>query len=99
LRGRPEEKRSEETATIDPARRAKLQRELEQEFVPDYDALNMPAADKRAAYALEQIAFRIARIEQNLARIAAAIESALAKTYSAIPFAGGALARVLSNGL
>lgn len=64
---------------IDPARRAKLQRELEQDFVPDYDALNVPAADKRAAYALEHIAFRVGRIEQSLSRIAAAIESVLAK--------------------
>lgn len=44
-------------------------------LVPDYDALHMPSADKRAAYALEHIAFRVARIEQSLARIAAAIES------------------------
>jgi len=58
---------------IDPARRAKLLRELEQEFIPDYDALNMPAADKRAAYALEHIAFRVGKIEESLAKIAAAI--------------------------
>jgi hypothetical protein len=64
---------------IDPARRAKLQRELEQEFIPDYDALNIPAADKRSAYALEHIAFRVGRIEQSLSRIAAAIESVLAR--------------------
>ena len=63
----------------DPARRAKLLRELEQDFVPDYDALNMPSADKRAAYALEHIAFRVGKIEQNLARIASAIEALLAK--------------------
>jgi hypothetical protein len=60
-------------------RRARLLRDLEQEFLPDYDAQNMPSADKRAAYALEHIAFRISRIEQNLARIAAVIESALSK--------------------
>jgi hypothetical protein len=65
---------------VDPARRAKLQRELEQDFIPDYDALNMPAADKRSAYALEFIAFRVARIEQNLSRIATAPESVLAKS-------------------
>ena len=58
---------------IDPARRAKLLRELEQEFIPDYDASNMPSADKRAAYALEHIAFRVGKIEQSLAKIAAAI--------------------------
>jgi len=63
----------------DPVRRARLVRELEQDFVPDYDAQNLPSADKRAAYALEHIAFRVARIEQTLGRIAAAIESVLAK--------------------
>lgn len=64
----------------DAARRAKLLRELEQEFVPDYDALSLPSADKRSAYALEHIAFRVARIEQSLSRIAAAMESVLPKT-------------------
>jgi hypothetical protein len=52
---------------VDPGRRAKLLRELEQDFVPDYDAQNLPSADKRAAYALEHIAFRVSRIEQSLA--------------------------------
>jgi hypothetical protein len=65
---------------VDPARRAKLLRDLEQDFVPDYDALSMPSGDKRAAYALEHIAFRVGRIEQSLARIAAVIESVLSKT-------------------
>ena len=64
---------------IDPARRAKLVRELEHEFIPDYDAQNMPSADKRAAYALEHIAFRVGRIEESLARIAAAIEAIVSK--------------------
>lgn len=64
----------------DPARRAKLLREFEQEFVPDYDALSMPSADKRAAYALEHIAFRVGKIDQSLAKIAAAIEDLLAKS-------------------
>ena len=58
---------------VDSPRRAKLLRDLEQEFVPDYDAQNMPSADKRAAYALEHIAFRLGRIEQSLARITAAM--------------------------
>ena len=62
---------------VDPARRAKLLRDLEQDFVPDYDAQSLPSADKRAAYALEHIAFRVSRIEQTLARIAAAIEAVL----------------------
>lgn len=64
----------------DPARRAKLLREFEQEFVPNYDALSMPSADKRAAYALEHIAFRVGKIDQSLAKIAAAIEALLAKS-------------------
>ena len=65
---------------VDPARRAKLLREFEQEFIPDYDAINMPSADKRAAYALEHIAFRVSRMEASLAKIAAAIEAILSKT-------------------
>jgi len=64
---------------VDLTKRARLVRELEQEFVPDYDAVSMPSADKRAAYALEHIAFRVGRIEQLLDRIAAAIETALPK--------------------
>ena len=62
------------------ARRAKLLRDLEQDFLPDYDAQNLPSGDKRAAYALEHIAFRVSRVEQSLAKIAAAIESILTKT-------------------
>jgi hypothetical protein len=61
---------------VDLTRRSRLVRELEQEFIPDYDAQSMPSADKRTAYALEHIAFRVSRIEQTLARIAAAIEQA-----------------------
>ena len=64
---------------VDPVRRARLIRELEQEYVPDYDANNMPSADKRAAYAVEFIAFRLGRIEHTLARIAAALETVAAK--------------------
>jgi len=64
---------------VDPTRRAKLIRELEQDFVADYDALSMPSGDKRAAYALEHIAFRVSRMEQSLARIAAAIEKVINK--------------------
>ncbi len=63
----------------DPARRARLLRELEQEFIPDYDANSMPSADKRAAYALEHIAFRVGRLEQILNRLVTAIEAALPK--------------------
>jgi hypothetical protein len=64
---------------VNQANRAKLLRDLEQEFIPDYDALNMPSADKRSSYALEHIAFRVGRMEQSLARIAAALEKILAK--------------------
>jgi hypothetical protein len=64
---------------IDPASRTKLQRELEQDFIPDYDAVTMPSADKRTAYALEHITFRVGRIEQSLARNDAALESILAE--------------------
>jgi hypothetical protein len=63
---------------VDP-RRARILREMEQEFVPDYDAASMPSADKRAAYALEHIAFRVSRIESLLARLVTAIESAIPK--------------------
>ncbi len=62
---------------VDPAKRARLLREFEQEFIPDYDANSMPSADKRAAYALEHIAFRVGRLEQLLTRLVAAIESAI----------------------
>jgi hypothetical protein len=69
-----------EVAMVDSARRAKLQRDFEQPFLPDYDAQSMPSADKRAAYALEHIAFRVGRIEESLAKIAAVIEALLGKT-------------------
>ncbi len=62
---------------VDSARRATLLRELEQEFIPDYDANSMSSADKRAAYALEH--FRIGRLEQILTRLVTTIESALPK--------------------
>jgi hypothetical protein len=71
--------RRESLMVVDP-RRARLLRDMEQEFVPDYDAASMPAADKRAAYALEHIAFRVGRIENLLARLVTAIEAALPKT-------------------
>jgi hypothetical protein len=57
----------------DDIRRARLVREMEQIFVPDYDATNLPSADKRAAYALEHIAFRMGRIEERLDRLLAAL--------------------------
>jgi hypothetical protein len=50
----------------DDIRRTRRIREMERIFLPDYDSANMPAADKRAAYALEQIAFRMGRIDESL---------------------------------
>jgi hypothetical protein len=70
--------RREVLMVVDP-RRSRILREMEQEFVPDYDAASMPSADKRAAYALEHIAFRVSRIESLLARLVTAIESAIPK--------------------
>ena len=51
----------------DPARRAKLVRDLEQAS-PGLRRPEHALGDKRA-YALEHIAFRVGRIEQSLARI------------------------------
>lgn len=60
----------------DQIRRARLAKEMEQLFLPDYDAHNMPSADKRAAYALEHIAFRLGRIEERMAELVAVISEA-----------------------
>ena len=60
-------------------RRIKMKREFEQEFLPNYDAANMPSADKRAAYALEHIAFRMSRIDEKLERLVAAVEAIVVK--------------------
>ena len=49
---------------VDPVRRANSLRELDQDFVPDYDASNWPSATR--GYALEHIAFQVGRIEQYL---------------------------------
>jgi hypothetical protein len=56
-----------------------MTREFEQDFLPDYEAANMPSADKRAAYALEHIAFRMSRIDQKLDRLVTAIEALIVK--------------------
>ena len=40
----------------------------------------MPEADKRAAYELEHIAFRVGKIDESLAKIAAPIEALVAKS-------------------
>jgi hypothetical protein len=46
------------------------------EIVPGCDGLNLPSGEKRAAYALEDIAFRVGRMEQTLAKIRAKIAAA-----------------------
>jgi len=63
---------------VDDVRRARLLKEFEQIFLPDYDASSMPPADKRAAYALEHIAFRLGRIEQKFDEIINLISANLA---------------------
>lgn len=50
-------------------RHSKLLKQMEELFLPDYDAQNMPSADKRAAYALEHIAFRIGRLDEKFERL------------------------------
>lgn len=57
----------------DDIRRARVMREMEQIFIPDYDAGTMPSPDKRAAYELEQIAFRMGRLDEKLDKLIAAI--------------------------
>ena len=57
----------------DDIRRTRAIRELEQDFVADYDAQSMPSADKRAAYALESLAFRVGRIDRKLEQLIAVL--------------------------
>ncbi len=63
----------------DDVRRARIAREMEELFLPTYDASNMPSADKRAAYALEHIAFRLGRIDSKLDNLIAVL-TAMAAT-------------------
>ena len=58
---------------VDDVRRARLVKEMEALFLPDYDAHNMPSADKRAAYAREHIAYRMGRLDEKLNQLLAAI--------------------------
>lgn len=55
--------------------RARILKEMEQLFVPDYSPQNIPSADKRAAYALEHIAFRMGRLEEKLDQLTEAIKA------------------------
>jgi hypothetical protein len=64
---------------VDPDRRAKLPREVEQGFVPDSHVLNMPSGDKRAPCTRSSLSLRVGRIEQSLAETAAIIEPAISK--------------------
>lgn len=66
----------------DTVRKARVAREMEQLFIPDYDAQNMPSADKRAAYALEHIAFRLGRIDQKFEQLVSAVLEHLGKPPS-----------------
>jgi hypothetical protein len=70
-------------AMSDDIRRGRLTRDMERPFLPDYDAANMPSADKRAAYALEHIAFRMSRIDDNLNRLVSAIAAMVQNSQSA----------------
>ena len=63
----------------DDIRHARLVKELEKPFVPDYDAHNIPANDKRTAYALEHIAYRMGRIDQKLDQLVTALTAFAAK--------------------
>ncbi len=67
----------------DTVRKAQVAREMEQLFIPDYDAQNMPSADKRAAYALEHIVFRLGRIDQKFEQLVGAVLEHLGKPPSA----------------
>jgi hypothetical protein len=60
-------------------RHARLIKEMEKDFLPEYDASNMPAPEKRSVYALEHIAFRMSRIDQKLDLLIAAITALAAK--------------------
>jgi hypothetical protein len=50
----------------DEVRRARMIKEMEKDFLPDYSASNLPSPEGRAAYALEHIAFRMSRIDRKL---------------------------------
>jgi hypothetical protein len=63
---------------MDEIRLARMVKELERRFVPDYVSHNMPAGDKHAAYALEPIAFRMGRIDQKLDQPIATLAAAIA---------------------
>jgi hypothetical protein len=57
----------------DDIRRARVAREMEELFLPVYDANSLPSADKRAAYALEHIAYRLGKVDQKLDQLISTI--------------------------
>ena len=57
----------------DGTRRARLVKQMEDGFVPEYDAANLPPPEKRSAYALEHIAFRMDRIDRKLEQLISAL--------------------------
>ena len=67
----------------DSIHKARIEKDMEQLFIPDYDAQSMPSADKRAAYALEHIAFRLGRIDRKFDQLAETIIEHLKKVPSA----------------
>lgn len=62
--------------------RARLLKEMEQIFVPDYSPQNLPSADKRTAYALEHIAFRSARIDEKLGELLEVLKAIVSREDS-----------------
>lgn len=65
---------------MDEIRRHRMVREMEQEFLPDYEPANMPSADKRAAYAMEHVAFRMGRIENKLDQLVTVLSKLAARS-------------------
>jgi hypothetical protein len=47
-----------------PARQGRLLRDLD-DFLPDYDAVNLPSGYTRAVYTPDRTGFRAGRIEQS----------------------------------
>jgi alkylhydroperoxidase/carboxymuconolactone decarboxylase family protein YurZ len=68
-----------ESVMAEDPRRARRMRELEELFAPEYDATNMPAADKRAAYALEHIAYRMGKLDQKINEVIIALAALATK--------------------
>jgi alkylhydroperoxidase/carboxymuconolactone decarboxylase family protein YurZ len=64
---------------VTDVRHSKLLKQTEELFLPDYDAQSMPSADKRAAYALEHIAFRMGRLDEKLDKLLATIAALVAR--------------------